>query len=385
MKFIEKYRKSSLFIPEDFRWNELRSFKYENDPKACEEIMNPSSEIDEASYLCFRYKDKHGVVYLANEKSQFLKKVLLKAPQDLQGYYQVESGTEIISCNAFEDCKGITKVTLPDGLKVIGDGAFRGCDNLQPVAIPSSVEYIGKKSLECKYNNFVLPKELNDIDIDTIPEADEYSSDSSIYKVINGCLISDKQLHKYLGKGVTEVQIPDDVVLIGDNAFSVNQEIKKVLIPSTVTIIGIEAFTYCEALETVIISNGVLKIADRAFSHCSSLKKIIIPDTVTKIGGAVFNECTSLEEVKLPDKLQIIQLSTFCNCVALKSILFPSSIEKIESHAFENCGLERVDILHPVDIWKDAFLNCRNLLTINARSSYRNAFNGCPGQKYMSI
>ncbi len=386
MKFIEKYNKRSpFFISEDPRWDILRSFEYEKNPKAYEQVINPSSDIDKEAYLCFINKDKHGVEYLVNEESQLLKKVLLKAPQDLQGDYQVESGTEIISCNAFHNCKGITTVTLPEGLKIIGDGAFRGCDNLQPVTIPSSVEYIGTKSLECKYNIFVLPKELNDIDIDTLPEADEYRSSSSIYKIINGCLISKTKLYKYLGKGTTEVQIPDDVVLIGDNAFSENQEIKKVLIPSTVTTIGIKAFTHCEALETVKIFNGVEKIAGDAFSHCISLKKIVIPDSVTQIGDYVFNECTSLEEVKLPNELRIIQRCTFCDCVALKSIIFPSSIEKIESNAFENCGLERVNISRSVNIENNAFLNCRNLLSINAHSSYRNAFNGCPGQKYMSI
>lgn len=44
---------------------------------------------------------------------------------------------------AFENCKGLESVTLPDGVTSIGNSAFSGCRSLSSITIPDSVTSIG--------------------------------------------------------------------------------------------------------------------------------------------------------------------------------------------------------------------------------------------------
>ena len=46
------------------------------------------------------------------------------------------SGVEYIGDNAFENCTGLTDITMPTVLSELGYGAFKGCYNLQSVDIP---------------------------------------------------------------------------------------------------------------------------------------------------------------------------------------------------------------------------------------------------------
>lgn len=50
--------------------------------------------------------------------------------------------TEIIN-QGFYNCRGITKVIIPDSITYIGDGAFSGCEELETVIIGNGVTYIG--------------------------------------------------------------------------------------------------------------------------------------------------------------------------------------------------------------------------------------------------
>ncbi|MGM9936944.1 MAG: leucine-rich repeat domain-containing protein, partial [Candidatus Ornithomonoglobus sp.] len=48
---------------------------------------------------------------------------------------------------AFEGCKSLTSVTIPDSVTSIGGYAFHGCESLNSVTIPDSVTSIGWESV----------------------------------------------------------------------------------------------------------------------------------------------------------------------------------------------------------------------------------------------
>ena len=45
--------------------------------------------------------------------------------------------------HAFEDCRDLTSVTIPEGITAIGERAFRGCKGLRSITIADSVTSIG--------------------------------------------------------------------------------------------------------------------------------------------------------------------------------------------------------------------------------------------------
>ena len=58
-----------------------------------------------------------------------------------------------IGYEAFRNCNGLTSVTIPDSVTSIGDGAFSGCTGLTSVTIPSSVTDIGDKAFGYYYDD----------------------------------------------------------------------------------------------------------------------------------------------------------------------------------------------------------------------------------------
>ena len=151
-------------------------------------------------------------------------------PIDTQGAVTIPStlGGRLVTSigsKAFEDCSGLTSVTIPSSVTSIGDSAFSRCRGLKSVTIPSGVTSIGQAMF----------------------------SDCS---------------------GLTSVTIPEGVTSIGDSAFSRCRGLKSVTIPSSVTSIGYGAFEDCKGLTSVTIPAGVTNIGWRAFAGCSGLKSV---------------------------------------------------------------------------------------------------------------
>ena len=76
-------------------------------------------------------------------------------------------------------------------------------------------------------------------------------------------------LQKYSGAG-SHVVVPDEVTVIGWNAFAQNNSIVEVTIPASVKTIQSGAFSSCDKLEKVYFEgNGLESLADICFEKCS--------------------------------------------------------------------------------------------------------------------
>lgn len=80
--------------------------------------------------------DDSGVEYTPD------KRILLKAPQNLESYY-VPDGVAIIGDSAFANVTSLAYIKIPEGVCSIGQSAFQGCSSLKEVIIPKSVTQIG--------------------------------------------------------------------------------------------------------------------------------------------------------------------------------------------------------------------------------------------------
>ena len=111
---------------------------------------------------------KNGVLYIDN--------CLIKANNDeILENCEINEGTRVIADYAFDFCRSLTSVTIPDSVTSIGEGAFWFCDCLTGVTIPDSVTIIGDSAFNSCYSLtdiYILNKDCNIVsseDYYTIP------------------------------------------------------------------------------------------------------------------------------------------------------------------------------------------------------------------------
>ena len=198
------------------------------------------------------YKNKdnwnNGVLYIDN--------CLINAKPDVvPSEYTIRQGTRVIANFAFDDCSGLTSITIPESVTEIGNFAFDGCSGLTSVTIPKSVTVIGDGAFsECS--------------------------------------------------GLKSITIPEGVTEIASYAFSGCSGLTSVTIPESVTEIGNGAFEYCSGLTSITIPESVTKIGYGAFRGCKNLTSITLPKCLlTQIGDKIFYDCSSLTITKTNDDL----------------------------------------------------------------------------------
>lgn len=135
-------------------------------------------------------KDEFGVKYSKDWKR------LLKAPKNLKGHYSIREGVKVIGNYAFELCRSINRIDIPDSVTNIGNNAFYGCRSLTNIKIPNCVTNI-------EDNVFAYCRSLSNI------------------------------------------IIPDCVINIGEGAFRNCNSLISIKIPVCVTNIGNSAFWCC--------------------------------------------------------------------------------------------------------------------------------------------
>ena len=174
--------------------------------------------------------------------------------------------------------------------------------------------------------------------------------------------------------GVSRVVIPQDVTVIGRQAFSGCQSLVEVEIPRgvehiakaaflnctelrAVTVaqgtIGDHAFEGCAALEEAAVGPEVTSVGVHAFSGCGRLRRLSIAPDRTRIGSAAFKGCNALadengfcvvgdvlydcaprEEACIPEGVREISALAFGQRIGLREVRMPTSVVKIGAKAF---------------------------------------------------
>lgn len=97
-------------------------------------------------------------------------------------------------------------------------------------------------------------------------------------------------------------------------------------IPDNVTIIGTNAFMKCKYLQSVTIPAGVKEIHGYAFLYCKSLTSVELPNTVESIGAYAFSNCKSLTSITIPDSVKYLDELAFVSSKKLS----PESKQRIK-------------------------------------------------------
>ena len=197
--------------------------------------------------------------------------------------YTISNSVKIIAEEAFNGCDNLTSITIPTSVTSIGNAAFANCHSLTSITIPASVVSIG-------WGVFSACQALTEIKVDAANPA---------YIAIDGVLF-DKNMTTVIQRpekrSETSYTIPSGVKTIAEGAFWGNTELTSITIPNDVSMIG-----------------------DQAFSH-SGLTSVTLPVSVTQIGYSLFWNCKELTDVTLPAGITDIQAGTFDECKKLKNV-----------------------------------------------------------------
>ena len=126
---------------------------------------------------------------------------------------------------AFNDCRSITSVMLPDSVTAIQYSAFKGCTQLTTITLGNSVTKIG-------------------------------------YGAFYGC------------SSLTSIVLPDSVTTIDSGAFNGCSSLESVTLGNGVVSIGTGAFAHCDNLTEVTLPDCVTTIRMWAFNPCDSLTSL---------------------------------------------------------------------------------------------------------------
>ena len=96
--------------------------------------------------------------------------------------------------------------------------------------------------------------------------------------------------------GVTEVQIPNSVTMIGDAAFADAENLTSITLPLGLTAVS-RYMLAGTSIANIVLPEGVTTIGQGAFEDCASLVTVYLPASVRHIGDRAFRYCYNLADV----------------------------------------------------------------------------------------
>ena len=219
----------------------------------------------------------------------------------------IEPGVTSIGALAFEGCRWLESVEIPDTVTRIGDYAFDGCSALKSVVLPSGLREIG-------INPFCRCRLLAEVTL---------SADNPTFTLQDGMLLSREDgrlVFRCADDDSKTCSIPEGTRIIGAYAFSVCADLISVRIPEGVTEIGRGAFSGCQFLVSLDLPGSVVSAGNYAFSDCVSLTRVTLPEGMTSVGTGAFLRCRNLQALSFPLSLRFLGDCPLGSCESLKEI-----------------------------------------------------------------
>ena len=151
---------------------------------------------------------------------------------------------------------GCNNSTIPNSIQAIEDYAFQNCKDLKAIIIPETVNQIGGYAFS--------GSGLTTIDIP-----------NSVKWIFSGAFMDCENL--------TSIILPNSITTIMHNTFSGCISLSSIEMPETVTSIESSAFHSCRGLNKITVPQNVTTIGEYAFEGCISLSSIVLPPNIKDI------------------------------------------------------------------------------------------------------
>ena len=330
-----------------------------------------------------------------------------------KGNVTIPHSVTAFESEVFQDCKGITSITIPESIIDVPNGAFKGCGKL------AEIYWNVKKAHDYTYSSTPF----------------YYSSGSSESNYNNRKQIlhftfgdSVKYIPAYLCAGMENlgtVIIEGEPDTIGYSTFDNCKNLKKVVIPNLESWCNItfsnnsaNPLKYSHSLRIddseiseLAIPASISQIKSYAFYGGRSFKSIIIPEQIDSIGNMAFADCSGVVSIDVPSNVQYIAYNAFGNVPNISvmpntanytnapwgakslngyvdgNIVYNNS-NKTDILACATSAVGEIEIPISVkNIKSEAFSECTNLVSIKLPTSLesiqRDAFYNVPNIEYI--
>lgn len=316
--------------------------------------------------------------------------------------------------NAFENCTGLTRVGLEDGLQYIGNAVFSGSgaeslyltfyvigdEDSGTSRLPESITYIGN---DCFKGAFLAHLDLSKCT--GLKTINQYAFATTRFW---GSIIFPESLEKMEAMAFNnaiflnpEISLPGSCTEFGTGVFN-GSNIERISLPKGMKTITKEMFANCKNLDgnhIVIPGDSQLEtIEEGAFRQCETLKTTAFLKSLKNlkiIGKEAFAQCyryvlkpdqsiarnqynenwveDGLREVVLPDCVETLGESAFADNYALRTVDFGQGVKVLPARVLYNAngredsgaGLEKVTVSSELaEIGESAFENQKRLCTL---------------------
>ncbi len=153
---------------------------------------------------------------------------------------------------------------IPEGIVDIDPNAFEGCKNLRSVTLPQSLYILesGNAFKDCPNFEFIYG---------------DYTSEDNKAAILHNRLYCDgPSMVAFAGKGIKEYETPHDVVWVGGNIFSYQNDLEKVVINDDVYFIGNNCFSYSPNLKSITLPKNLETIRYDPFKGSDNLESVYL-------------------------------------------------------------------------------------------------------------
>lgn len=220
----------------------------------------------------------------------------------------------------------ITYRHMPYRVTTIDQGAFNGCKNLTHVIIPEGIEVIAKQAfLGCNHlaDTLIIPRSLRIIEGGVFDDC--HSLTTLIWKAQDCSFRSD----------------PDNLARF----FFRCSSLKKVIVDNSTQNLPHGIFCDMSWLKEVILPNHLQTLPPDMLAYSYGLLNIKLPDSLRELSHGDFY-LSNIEHIVIPDRTEIIGPYCFSYCRRLCDIEIGKGVQLIETYAFNYLDSLQTMTLH---------------------------------------